>query len=117
MFYGMGDGLAEWVITTPGGAQLLLQMAYFDRGRQPVLMEIGPVLDLDDAIGSKVAALATRAAERDYLDVAAALARGYTVARRLPQPRARPSRARPAQRRPIRARRRTRVTPRRRGTR
>jgi len=44
VFYGMGDGLAEWVITTPGGAQLLLQMAYFDRGRQPVLMEIGPVL-------------------------------------------------------------------------
>ena len=80
VFYGMGDGLAEWVITTPGGAQLLLQMAYFDRGRQPVLMEVGPVLDLDDAIGSKVAALATRAAERDYIDVAAALARGYTVA-------------------------------------
>jgi hypothetical protein len=35
---------------------------------------------LDDAIGSKVAALATRAAERDYIDVAAALTRGYTVA-------------------------------------
>ena len=80
VFYGMGDGLAEWVITTPGGAQLLLQMAYFDRGRQPVLMELGPVLDLDDAIGSKVAALASRAAERDYIDVAAALARGYSVA-------------------------------------
>jgi hypothetical protein len=77
----MGDGLAEWVITAPGGAQLLLQMAYFDRGRQPVLMEFGPVLDLDDVIGSKVAALATRAAERDYIDVAAALARGYTIAR------------------------------------
>lgn len=58
-------------------------MAYFDRGRQPVLMEIGPVLDLDDAIGSKVRALASRAAERDYIDVAAAQARrarGYTVA-------------------------------------
>jgi hypothetical protein len=38
------------------------------------------VLDLDDAIGGKVAALATRAAERDYIDVAAALARGYSVA-------------------------------------
>ena len=77
----MGDGLAEWIITTPDGAQLLLQMAYFDRGRQPVLMEFGPVLDLDDVLGGKVAALASRAAERDYLDVAAALARGYTVAR------------------------------------
>ena len=59
---------------------MMLQMAYFDRGRQPVLMEFGPVLDLADAIGSKVAALATRAAERDYIDVAAALARGYSVA-------------------------------------
>ena len=27
VFEGMGDGLAEWIITTPGGAQLLLQMA------------------------------------------------------------------------------------------
>ena len=80
VFEGMGDGLAEWIITTPDGAQLMLQMAYFDRGRQPVLMEFGPVLDLEDAIGGKVAALATRAAERDYLDVAAAFARGYSVA-------------------------------------
>src|SRR5262245_43394004 len=80
VFYGMGDGLAESISTAPDGAQLLLTMASFDRGRQPVLMEFGPVLDLDAAIGGKVAALATRAAERDYLDVAAALARGYTVA-------------------------------------
>lgn len=80
VFYGMGDGLAEWIITAPDGAQLLLQMAYFDRGRPPVPTEIGPVLDLDDALGGKVAALATRAAERDYIDVAAALSRGYTVA-------------------------------------
>ncbi len=55
-------------------------MAYFDRGRQPVRMEFGPVLDLDDALGGKFAALATRAAERDYIDIAAALARGYSVA-------------------------------------
>ena len=55
-------------------------MAYFDRGRQPVLMEFGPVLDLDDVIGGKVAVLASRAAERDYIDVAAALARGYSAA-------------------------------------
>ena len=36
--------------------------------------------DKHDAIGGKVATLATRAAERDYLDAAAALARGYSVA-------------------------------------
>jgi hypothetical protein len=78
IFYGMGDGLAEWIITAPGGRQLALQMAYFDRAHNPVVMEFGPVLDLEDALGGKVAALASRAYERDYTDVAAALDR-YTV--------------------------------------
>lgn len=76
---GMGDGLAEWIITAPGGRQMMLQMSYFDRGHQPVLMDIGPVLDLDDVVGGKVCALASRAVERDYVDTAAALGRGYTV--------------------------------------
>jgi hypothetical protein len=80
VFEGMGEGLAEWIITARDGREMMLQMAYFDRGRQPVLMEFGPVLDLDDVLGGKVAALAGRAAERDYIDVAAALARGYGVA-------------------------------------
>jgi len=76
---GMGEGLAEWIITAPDGRRMLLQMSYFDRGRQPVVMDLGPVLDLDDAIGGKVVALASRARERDYLDTAAALERGYSV--------------------------------------
>lgn len=80
VFEGMGEGLAEWIITTPDGREMMLQMAYFDRGHPPVLMEFGPVLDLDDVLGGKVAALASRADERDYIDVAAALARGYSVA-------------------------------------
>jgi hypothetical protein len=80
MFEGMGEGLAEWIITTPDGREMMLQMAYFDRGHQPVLMEFGPVLDLDDVLAGKVAALASRAVERDYIDIAAALARGYSVA-------------------------------------
>jgi hypothetical protein len=79
VFEGMGEGLAEWTITAPGGLQMMLQMAYFDRARRPVIMEFGPVLDLEDAIGGKVSALATRAVPRDYLDTAAALER-YTVA-------------------------------------
>jgi hypothetical protein len=81
VFYGMGDGLAEWIVTTPGGRQMMLQIAYFDRGRSPVIMEIGPVLDLEDLIGSKVCALASRAEPRDYVDTAAALGRGYSVRR------------------------------------
>src|SRR5262249_14104786 len=53
--------------------QMAPQMAYFERSRGPVIMEFGPVLDLEDAIGGKVCALASRAYERDYLDTAAAL--------------------------------------------
>jgi hypothetical protein len=79
LFPGMGEGLAEWIITAPDGRRMLLQMSYFDRGRQPVVMDLGPVLDLDNAIGGKVVALASRARERDYLDTAAALERGYSV--------------------------------------
>ena len=78
VFYGMGDGLAEWIVTAPDGAQMMLQMAYFDRGRRPVTMDVGPVLDLEDVIGSKVCALASRVEPRDYVDTAAALAH-YTV--------------------------------------
>ena len=78
IFYGMGDGLAEWIITAPGGEQTMLQMAYFDRTRGPVTMDVGPVLDLEDLAGSKVCALASRVEPRDYIDTAAALQR-YSV--------------------------------------
>lgn len=73
IFPGMGDGLAEWIITAPGGEQMVLQMAYFDRSRDPVMTDVGPVLTLEDVVGGKVCALAGRAYERDYLDTAAAL--------------------------------------------
>jgi hypothetical protein len=66
-------------VTAPGRAPMLLQMAYFDRSARPVIMEFGPVLDLEDVVGGKVCALASRAVPRDYLDTAAALDR-YTVA-------------------------------------
>lgn len=78
IFEGMGDGLAEWIVTAPGGRQMMLQLAYFDRDRRPVIMDVGPVLDLEDVVGSKVCALASRVEPRDYVDTAAALER-YTV--------------------------------------
>ena len=78
IFDGMGKGLAEWIITAPGGQQTMLQMAYFDRTRGPVTMDVGPVLDLEDLAGSKVCALASRVEPRDYIDTAAALHR-YTM--------------------------------------
>jgi hypothetical protein len=56
-----------------------LQMAYYDRANRPVRMDVGPVLDLEDVVGSKVCALASRVEPRDYIDIAAALER-FTVA-------------------------------------
>jgi hypothetical protein len=73
IFEGMGEGLAEWTVTAPDGQQTMLQMAYFDRASQPVTMEVGPVLSLEDVVGGKVCALAGRAEPRDYIDTAAAL--------------------------------------------
>ena len=70
--------MAEWIITAPGGEQMMLQMAYFERARRPVIMEFGPVLDLEDVVGGKVCALASRVEPRDYVDTAAALDR-FTV--------------------------------------
>ncbi len=78
LFDGMGDGLAEWTVTGPGGERMMLQLAYFDRAGQPVSMDVGPVLNLEDVVGGKVCALASRAEPRDYIDTAAALG-VYTV--------------------------------------
>jgi Nucleotidyl transferase AbiEii toxin, Type IV TA system len=74
LFPGLGDELADYHITGPGG-DLDLQLAYFDRRRDPVLMDFGPVLDLEDVAGSKLCALIGRAYDRDYLDTAALLDR------------------------------------------
>ncbi|MGI8535926.1 MAG: hypothetical protein ACR2K2_05390 [Mycobacteriales bacterium] len=45
------------------------------RAHQAVTLDIGPVLHLDDAVGSKTTALLGRALPRDYIDIAAALSR------------------------------------------
>jgi hypothetical protein len=78
VFEGAGEGLAEWTVTAPDGQRMMLQMAYFDRTRQPVTMDVGPVLSLEDVVGGKVCALASRAEPRDYIDTAAAL-RHYSI--------------------------------------
>jgi hypothetical protein len=78
IFEGMGEGLAEWAVSAPGGEQTTLQLAYFDRARKPVTMDVGPVLDLEDVVGGKACALASRVEPRDYVDISAAL-RHYTI--------------------------------------
>jgi hypothetical protein len=78
VFEGMDEGLAEWTVTDRDGQRMMLQMAYFDRTAQPVPMDVGPVLSLEDVVGGKVCALASRAEPRDYIDTAAALKR-YSI--------------------------------------
>jgi len=73
IFPAMGQGLAEWLVTAPDGQELTVQLAYFDRDRDPVTMEVGPVLE--DAAGGKVCALASRVEPRDYADTAQMLKR------------------------------------------
>jgi hypothetical protein len=78
LFEGLGEGLAEWLVTSPQGQQTMLQMAYFDRVHGPVTMDVGPVLDIEDLAGWKTVALVSRVEPRDYVDIAAALDH-YTI--------------------------------------
>lgn len=75
IFPGLGDELADWAITAPGGRRTALQLAYFDRSHEPVTMDVGPVLHLEDAAGNKVCALVGRDEPRDFVDTAALLGR------------------------------------------
>jgi predicted nucleotidyltransferase component of viral defense system len=74
IFEGFSRDMAEYEVSR-SGRTVQLQLVRFDRSHSPVLMDIGPVLHLEDLLASKVAALATRAEPRDYIDVAGALRR------------------------------------------
>jgi hypothetical protein len=74
----IGEHAAEWRLTADDSQQTKLRMAYSDRHNPPVQRAIGPVLDIEDVVGSKVCAVVGRSATRDYIDTAAALQR-YTV--------------------------------------
>jgi hypothetical protein len=78
-----GEGLAELEVTAPGSDRMVqVQASYFELRCPPVEMPgIGLVVALDDAAGFKAAAAASRALERDFVDVAALTAAGYTAER------------------------------------
>jgi hypothetical protein len=78
VFYGFEHDMTEFEVRR-GDHTVRLQLVRFERSNSPVVLDIGPVLHLDDVIGTKVAAMVTRAQPRDYIDVAAALNR-YTRA-------------------------------------
>ncbi|GAA2632411.1 nucleotidyl transferase AbiEii/AbiGii toxin family protein [Paractinoplanes durhamensis] len=74
LFAGMDEDIQEFVVSRDGRA-LRLTLCRLDRHRAPVVMELGPVMHLDDLVATKVAALVNRREVRDYIDVAAALER------------------------------------------
>jgi len=78
LFAGMDEDLQEFLVAAPDRA-LRLTLCRLDRRRSPVVMELGPVMHLDDLVATKVAALVNRREVRDYIDVAAALER-YSLA-------------------------------------
>ncbi len=70
-----GGEFASLLIARPDGAEVTLDLGRDARDHPParVVLERGlpqPVLDLEDLIASKVAALLSRGAARDYIDVA-----------------------------------------------
>ena len=79
LFAGMDEDLREYHVAD-GTRALRLTLTRLDRRRAPVVMDVGPVMHLDDLVASKVAALVNRREVRDYIDVAAALER-YTLKR------------------------------------
>ena len=54
---------------------MLVELARDWRQHPPVDVDIGPVLHVDDAVGSKVTAMVGRDLPRDFIDIAAAVAR------------------------------------------
>lgn len=78
VFDGFDRDLRDFVVSRDG-RQIRLSLARLDRHRSPVVMDLGPVMDVRDLIANKTAALVNRREVRDYIDVSAALDR-YTVA-------------------------------------
>lgn len=75
------DPLAARLMATSAdtGEQCEVDILKENLWSQPALTPYGPVLGLDDVIGTKVRALADRAAPRDFVDVRAA-AHDHTIA-------------------------------------
>jgi hypothetical protein len=58
------------------GQSSTVDLAADFRGHRPILMALGPVISETDAVAAKVAAVFSRAAARDYLDLAGILLSG-----------------------------------------
>ncbi|MER7167104.1 nucleotidyl transferase AbiEii/AbiGii toxin family protein [Micromonospora sp. NPDC000207] len=72
LFAGFEQDLKDFVVGRDG-RQIRLSLARLDRHRSPVVMDLGPVMDVRDLVANKTAALVNRREVRDFIDVAAAL--------------------------------------------
>lgn len=63
------ERFARLEITAPTGEQVDVDLGVDWREFAPVVLDIGPVLDIHDAVGNKMSALYSRAYPRDFLDV------------------------------------------------
>lgn len=71
------EQFARLHVRTASGEQVDVDMGMDWRDTEPVRLQVGPVLSLDDAIGNKVSALYSRAEARDFLDVDAIRSSGH----------------------------------------
>jgi hypothetical protein len=72
LFDGFAGQMREFHVSRDGRG-VRLTLARLSLRRSPLVLDVGPVMHLDDLIGSKVAALVNRREVRDYVDAAAAL--------------------------------------------
>jgi hypothetical protein len=82
------DTFARLLVTPtddPDAEPQKMELAADWRAHPPVILDIGPVLHPDDAVGNKMAALYGRALARDFLDINAVLASGRYSTRQLLQ--------------------------------
>lgn len=70
-------------VATTDGIRLDVDLGVDWRQDDPVLLDVGPLLSLIDAVGNKVSALYSRGEARDYLDVDAIRASGRFTDRQL----------------------------------
>jgi len=73
---GMRYHMSELTVFPAGtdDGEVRVSLGFLDRAHPPVVLDVGPVMALDDLIAWKVAALVSRAEVRDFVDVAVFLA-------------------------------------------
>lgn len=63
------ESFAQLQVTTTEGGTVDVDLAVDWRSTEPVTLQVGPVLALEDAVASKVGAVFTRLEARDFIDV------------------------------------------------